>query len=69
MKRLANLFWTAIGVMLFAIFATNLIDRYTGNDTAYSFYSEPNDATCIVTRERGQPVMFCMEGDRREVKP
>lgn len=69
MKRLAGLFWTTIGVLLFAILATDLIDRFTGNDTAYSYYSEGIDATCSVTRDRGQSMIFCMEGDRREVKP
>lgn len=67
MKRLDNLFCTAIGVLLFAILATDLIDRFTGNDTAYSYYNDTLDTTCSVTRDRGQSMLFCMEGDRREV--
>ena len=67
MKTISNLFWTAIGVLLFAILATDLIDRFTGNDTGYSYYSPGMDATCSITRDRGKSMIFCMEGDRREV--
>ena len=41
------------------------VDRFSNNDTAWSFYSETTDLTCTVARSRGQEVMACLPGDHR----
>lgn len=55
--------------LLIGLFGANLliqlIDRFSNNDTAWSFYSETTDLTCTVARSRGQEVMACLPGDHR----
>lgn len=55
--------------LLIALFGANLliqlIDRFSNNETAWSFYSDTVDFTCIVARSRGQETMWCMPGDHR----
>jgi len=65
LKAASRYFWPAIGVMLFVIFLTDIIDRFSGNDTIGTFYSATADATCIVHRERGKDTMSCLPGDHR----
>ena len=41
-----------------------IVDRFKGNDSAWSFYMPSVDATCVVARRRGQEVMHCLPGNR-----
>jgi hypothetical protein len=64
----------AIAAMLFPLLVglfgghllIQIIDRFNSNETAWSFYSETADFTCIVARSRGQEVMWCTPGDQRK---
>jgi hypothetical protein len=55
--------------LLVGLFGANqliqVIDRFSNNETAWSFYSETTDFTCIVARSRGQEAMWCTPGDHR----
>ncbi len=51
--------------MAFWSLAIHLADRFTGNDNAWSFYSETTHMTCIVARSKGKDLMACVPGDRR----
>lgn len=61
-------FWTymlaAIIGMSFAALAIHLYDRFSGNGTAWNFYSPNTNMTCLVARSRGQEIMFCLPGYR-----
>lgn len=63
-------FWTymlaAIIGMSFAALAIHLYDRFSGNGTAWNFYSPNTDMTCLVARSHGQEVMACLPSDRRQ---
>lgn len=45
--------------------AIHLYDRFSRNETAWSFYSPGVDMTCLVAKDRGQSVMDCLPGDHR----
>lgn len=55
--------------LLLGLFGANqliqVIDRFSNNETGWSFYSETSGFTCIVARSRGQEVMWCTPGDQR----
>lgn len=56
----------AIIGMSFAALAIHLYDRFSGNGTAWNFYSPNTDMTCLVARSHGREVMACLPGDRRQ---
>lgn len=58
--------------LLVGLFGANqliqVVDRFSNNETGWSFYSDTSDFTCIVARSRGQEVMWCTPGDQRVVE-
>lgn len=64
-KVLAGLILPALLVMVGAHLLIQISDRFTNNETAWSFYIESTDMTCVVARSRGQEVMWCADGDLR----
>ncbi|MFG9198675.1 hypothetical protein ACEPX9_00965 [Pseudomonas aeruginosa] len=61
-----NYMLAAIIGMSFSALAIHLYDRFSGNGTAWNFYSPNTDMTCLVARSHGQEVMACLPGDRRQ---
>jgi hypothetical protein len=57
-------FWPVIGGMMIASLSITIYDRFADLGTARSFYVKRVDATCITTKDHGQSVMFCFDGDR-----
>lgn len=68
-SKLTKAVATMLLPLLIGLFGAHLliqiIDRFINNETAWIFYSEALDMTCIVARSRGQETMWCTTGDRR----
>lgn len=53
-------------ILLFiAVMTVNLVDRFSGNGEAWTFYAPDIDMTCIVGKDEGQKAMYCLNGDHR----
>ncbi len=55
----------ALVLLAVVLLAVTLVDRFTGNGQAWSFYAPEIDMTCVVGKDQGQKAMYCLQGDHR----